>query len=457
MDRHKTSSQVSIDKKLHTIKDNSSSSSTSINRQNQVQNEIDNLIQHGLLDPMLDYDRKLDFHCVSIVSRDQVIKQTRRQIYGLIWNSIRSPKISRLIRDDRSCAFVEILHPPAEWSRYDVDLLLLKIRQKTFLNGMNLRDEFVRILQIILKRDFNDEIAPEKKSNYEFKDMEFTRNTIQLVFNHRQDHELTLIVSLVLLVEFPVPGQEFFPEVAQALCSHEPFRDYFQTHPDAHYTRLTPWNSIKFLFDYQITEVHLCEFLLQQSHPLSSMFTNFLKLRRECFKYVQRAAKHAAETIKLQMHTDKYRQSTCSINSVRSGTSNTSSINSKHVLLFLTSTKLLHFACLELMQNKIPLSSEIEVAIDYLFSTPILRLLFLSMCSQYQRFGAENENSNAFAIERALQYFSNALENNYLEHPFVKSANILPDSLLAYEVSVKVGVKKLVKEMQRDWKRNIRR
>lgn len=109
------------------------------------------------------------------------------------------------------------------------------------------------------------------------------------------------------------------------------------------------------------------------------------------------------------------------------------------------------------MQNKIPLATEIEVAIDYLFSTPMLRLLFLTMCSQYQRFGSENENSSAFAIERALQYFSTALENHYLEHPFVKSANILPDSLLAHDVSVKVGVKKLIKEMQRDWKRNIRR
>lgn len=343
MERHKTSSQVSIDKKLHTLKDNSSSSTASINRQNQVQNEIDNLIQHGLLDPMLDYDPKLDFHCVSIVSRDQVIKQTRRQIYGLIWNSIRSPNISRLVHDDRSCAFVEILHPPTEWSRYDVDLLLLKIRQKTFLNGMNFRDEFVRILQIILKRDFKEEIPLEKKSNYEYKDMEFTRNTIQLVFNHRQDTELTLIVSLVLLVEFDVPSREFFPDICQSLCLHEPFRDYFQTHHDAQCTRLTPWNSIKFLFDYQITEVYLCEYLLQQSHPISSMFSNFLKLRRECFKYVQRAAKHATETVKLQMQTDKYRQSTCSINSVRSGTSNTSSVNSKHDDYFFQGKISIHF------------------------------------------------------------------------------------------------------------------
>lgn len=110
-----------------------------------------------------------------------------------------------------------------------------------------------------------------------------------------------------------------------------------------------------------------------------------------------------------------------------------------------------------MMQNKIPISMEIEIAGEFLFSTPILRLLFLTICSQYQRFGAENDNSNAFAIERALQYFNEALDTNFLDHPFVKSANILPDSLLAHEAGVKIGIKKLVKEMQRDWKRSIRR
>lgn len=453
MERQKASSQVSIDKKFHLSKDNSSSSS-SINKQNQVQNEIDNLIQHGILDPMLDYDPKLDFHCISIVHRDQIIKQTRRQIYGLVWNSIRSEKYSRLIHDDRSCAFVEILHIPEQWSRYDIDLLLLKIRQKTFLNGLNLRDEFVRTLQIILKRDFNEEIPPEKKSVYEFKDMDFTRNTIQLVFNHRQDNELTLIITLVLLVEFDVPCQEFFPEVYTSLCLHEPFQDYFRVHPDAQCTRLTPWNSIKFLFDYQLTDMHLCDFLLHQSHPLSSMLANFLKLRREWLKYVPRAAKYATETIKLQMHTDKYRQSTASVNSIRSATSNASSMNSKISFFSLISIECF---LLEMMLNKIPISTEIEIAGEFLFSTPILRLLFLTICSQYQRFGSENDNSNAFAIERALQFFNDGLETNFLDHPFVKSANILPDSLLAHEAGVKIGIKKLVKEMQRDWKRSIRR
>lgn len=328
MERPKAASQVSIDKKFYSSKDTSSSSS-SINKQNQIQNEIDNLVQHAILDPMFDYDSKLDFHCISIVHRDQIIKQTRRQVYGLVWNSIRSERYSRLIHDDRSCAFVEILHIPEKWSPYDIDLLLMKIRQKTFLNGLNLRDEFVRILQIILKRDFNEDIPLDKKSVYEFKDMDFTRNAIQLVFNHRQDNDLTLIITLVLLLEFNVPCREFFPDVSTSLCLHEPFQDYFRVHPDAQCTRVTPWNSIKFLFDYQLTDMHLCDFLLQQSHPLSSMLTNFLKLRREWLKYVPRAAKYATETIKLQMHTDKYRQSTASVNSIRSATSNASSMNSK--------------------------------------------------------------------------------------------------------------------------------
>src|SRR5690242_10929362 len=105
MERHKTSSQVSIYKKSSTFNDGSI---TSINKQNQIQNEIDYLIQHGILDQIVEYDPKLNFNCVTIINRDQVIRQTRRQTYGLIWNSIRSSMISKLIHDDRSCAFVEI-------------------------------------------------------------------------------------------------------------------------------------------------------------------------------------------------------------------------------------------------------------------------------------------------------------------------------------------------------------
>lgn len=328
MERHKTTSQLSIDKKPHTFKD---SSITSINKQNQLQNEIDNLIQHGILDPINEYDSKLSFNCVSIINRDQILKQTRRQTYGLIWNSIRSSKISKFIHEDRSCAFVEILHIPSEWSRYDADVFLLKIRQKNFLNGLALRDEFVRVLQVILKRDFNEDIPAEKKYSYELKDMEFTRNTIQLVFNSRQEPELTLVISLVLLLEFDVPCQDFFPDIYSKLCLHDDLNEYFKSQQDFKYTRLTPYNSIKFIFDYTLTEANLCEYLLQKSNPLSLMLTNFLKLRKEWVKYIQRATKYATETIKMQMHADnKNRQSQCSINSIRSATSNASAMNSKH-------------------------------------------------------------------------------------------------------------------------------
>ena len=109
------------------------------------------------------------------------------------------------------------------------------------------------------------------------------------------------------------------------------------------------------------------------------------------------------------------------------------------------------------MHNKIPLSSEIEVAFEYIFSVSVVRLLFFTVCSQYKQFGSEHDNDIAFAIEKALQYFSDGIEHNYLEHSFFKYANILPDSLLTHELSIKIGIKKLVKEMQRDWKRNIRR
>jgi hypothetical protein len=324
MERHKTSSsQVSIDKKSNLFKD---SSITSLNKQNQLQNEIDYLIQHGILDPIFEYDPKLNFNCVTIINRDHIIKQTRRQTCGLIWNSIRSSMISKLVHNDRSCAFVEILRIPNEWSRYDIDILLLKIRQKQFLNGLALRDEFVRVLKIILKRDFNEE-----KNSFELKDMEFTRNTIQLVFNYRQEPELTIVISLILLVEFDVPCSKFFPDTFTSLCYHNELNEYFKFHQDFNRTRLTPYNSIKFLFDYSLTEANLCEYLLEKSNSLSLILTNFLKLRKEWLKYVQRASKYSIETIKMP---DKHRQSTCSLNSMRSITSNVSSMNSKISFLF---------------------------------------------------------------------------------------------------------------------------
>ncbi len=86
MDRYRAPSQASMDRKGgNTHKDGSIAS---INKQNQIQNEIDELIQNGILDSIYEYDPKLDFSCVPIITRDQVIRQTRRQTTGLIWNSI---------------------------------------------------------------------------------------------------------------------------------------------------------------------------------------------------------------------------------------------------------------------------------------------------------------------------------------------------------------------------------
>jgi len=109
------------------------------------------------------------------------------------------------------------------------------------------------------------------------------------------------------------------------------------------------------------------------------------------------------------------------------------------------------------MQNKLSLSTEIEVAFEFLFSISLIRLLFLTICSQYKQFGTEHDNDIAFAIEKSLKLLSDALENNYLEHPFFKNKNVLPDLLSTHDIIIKIAIKKLVTEMQRDWKRNIRR
>ena len=83
---------------------------------------------------MHEYDPKLDFTCVPIVSNDQVIDSLCRHTCGLIWNSVRSPAISQLVRHGRSCALVEILQVPSNWSRYDADLLLTRIQRQQFLD-----------------------------------------------------------------------------------------------------------------------------------------------------------------------------------------------------------------------------------------------------------------------------------------------------------------------------------
>lgn len=108
-------------------------------------------------------------------------------------------------------------------------------------------------------------------------------------------------------------------------------------------------------------------------------------------------------------------------------------------------------------QNKPSISTEIEIAFEYLFSVSMIRLLFLKVHSKYDKFGSEHDNDIAYAIEKALGLFGEALEIGYLEHPFFPNNNVIPESFLSYELAIKIGMKKLVKEMQRDWKRLIRR
>ena len=321
MERQKTSSHMSIDRKIHSV---------STTKQNQIQNELDRFIQQAILDSLVGYDPKLRFNSIPIVSRDQVFKQTHRQVYGLVWDVIRPKMISRLVTEGRSTAFVEILHSPSEWSRYDTDLFLTEIRSKKYLNGLALRDEFVRILQVIIKRDFVDGVHRDRQYPFELQDMDFTRNTIQMIFHARIDTEqnpITFVVALVLLVEFDVPAQKFVHEtILTNVCSHSDINAYFKESSDGQKTRLTIHNSIKFLFDYNSTESEICDFVLTRNGILAAVLKGFLKLRKEWGKYIQRAAKYAAETVKLQTHTEKHRQSTCSVNSSRSGKSNTSSM-----------------------------------------------------------------------------------------------------------------------------------
>ncbi|CAF1267843.1 unnamed protein product [Adineta steineri] len=349
MQGYKRTSQAFIDRKRQTFK---SSNVTLINEQNEI-------IHHDILNSIVQYDPKLDFTCIPIITHDPILKYIRRQTYGLIWNSIRSPSISKLVQNDRSYAFVEILQIPKTWSRYDIDTLLLKIQKKNFLNGFALRDEFVRVLHIVLKNNYC----------YKFYNINFTRNTIQLIFHSQQETNVTLIISFILLIEFDIPCIKFFPDdIYTSLCNHHDIEEYFKSNCDIKLTRLTSYNSIKFHFDYNITETKLCEYLLEKSNSLSLTLNNFLKLRKQWLKYVP----HVANIIKRQIH---YRPSICSINSLQSITSNNSEL------------------------------------------------------------------------------FNNAVENNYLEHPFLKNINILPDC----EINIKQGIKKIINEMQRDCKQQIHR
>ncbi len=101
------------------------------------------------------------------------------------------------------------------------------------------------------------------------------------------------------------------------------------------------------------------------------------------------------------------------------------------------------------MQNVASLSKEIELAFESIFSISLLRLLFLTVCSKYKQMGSEHDNNTVYAIGKALQLFINALENNYLEHPFLENANSLPDFFLSNEMRIRIGIKKIVIEMQR--------
>ncbi|UJR26538.1 hypothetical protein I4U23_007861 [Adineta vaga] len=402
MERRKTTSQVSIDRKQKIFK--CRNNSTSIN----IQNEIDNLIKHEILQSIVAYDPKLDFSCVPIVIDEHIDKHICRQTYGLIWNSIRSSNISKLVFYDQLHAFVEILQIPIEWSRYDIDLLLYNHRHKKFLNGLALRDEIVHVLQRIFKQSLNP-----NKSLYELKDLDFTRHTIQLKFRNLQETDLQLILSFVLLIEFDISCTTFFPDACTSLSHHEEFNEYFQDHSDIKCTHVTPSNSIKFQFDFALIEARLCDYLLKNSKVFSIILTDLFKLRRQSLKYVHRAAKYVIEITQKQ---------TCPLNSQLSKTS-------------------------ESIQYSAILSREIEDATEVLFSIPLLRLVFLTICFNYKEL--------KLTIADALQTLLNAFENNYFEHPLLKTRNVLPNIFLTYDTNIKSGLIKLIIDMQRDLKRNL--
>ena len=112
-----------------------------------------NFLSNKILQSVVNYDPKLDFTCVPIATDEGVYKSSvHRQTYGLIWNFVRSSNTSKLIPYDRLNAFVEILQIPSEWSRYDIDLLIYNNRNQKLLNGLALRDEFVRVLHRVFQQ-----------------------------------------------------------------------------------------------------------------------------------------------------------------------------------------------------------------------------------------------------------------------------------------------------------------
>jgi hypothetical protein len=117
----------------------------------------------------------------------------------------------------------------------------------------------------------------------------------------------------------------------------------------------------------------------------------------------------------------------------------------------------IYFDRTEINIDSVSMLTEIEIACEFVLSIPLIRLLFISICSQYEQFGDEQDNASAFAIEKALDMLGDAFELNILEHPFVPGMNVLSDRLLTYEPSIRIGVRRIIHEMQQDWKRSIRR
>ncbi|CAF0763688.1 unnamed protein product [Adineta ricciae] len=350
-----------------------------------------NSFPNQILQLVVNYDPKLDFTCVPIAIDEEFYESSiRQQTYGLIWNSVRSSNTSRLISYDRLNAFVEILQIPSEWSRYDIDLLIHKNRNHKLLNGLALRDEFVRVLHRVFQQD-----PSQMNDSYVLKHLEFTRRAIQLTFHHRQDTELPLIITFLLLIELNIPWTTFFPN------------EYFQSHADIKSTYLSPSNSIKFQFDSSVIEANLCHYLIDTSESFSSIFKSLIELRKQSLNYIQRAVRYVSKTRDEQTSSDQINPS---------------------------------------------ISAKIEGVLSSLFCTSSLQTLFLILCSNYSQI-----ESISSPIVNALQILINALENNYLEHPLLKTKNIFSEMFSLCDVSLQYGIKKLLVDMQINSKRGMRR
>lgn len=405
---------------------------------------IDTVIESALSE-LKQIDPKFNFAIRNISAVESENFHLRQYHYFLIWKELSKPNVCRITHDDGYFATIELLREPLSWSAYDIATHLIRLGRRRYLNGLTLRDDFVKLLTEILKSDEFSRIH----DTVHFIKLEFEPSTIRLYFtakilmNHGSDgltfdqpssidHKLsiTYVININTLIEFNNPSLMLFKRMKDSLGQHQIFHDYFDTkfEPKSY---LISHNSFKWTFDTVYTEHLIFQHIAEQKCPIALCYKKLMSIRKTWKRYFQKVYK-LVENIKIN--------------------------DSRKISVANGGFPAIKPSRITTSQGFIPksdfsLSSQLEAAIERTFTQCMFQALFLRHCAKHQALPENRDTLNSVIIGGVLDEMCENFTNKYCESFMFKFKNIMPKCALSFEHSVNTGVERVMKEIRWDWNR----